>query len=98
MSEDFFALPPFKPSEALVALQRVLRAHRQLTEQRDGRYVMNRVVVIQLSVKDDHIEARLVKRLDSSSEDVLKLDSSLAVRKFTDEVKKRLSRWDDSDE
>lgn len=94
-NDDFgFAPPPFKPAEALVLLKRSLRDLRTLTERGDG-YDLKGARVMELSTTETAIDARLAKRPSRQVPewDRFTLDGSATVRKFTDEVKKRLVRW-----
>ena len=94
-NDDFgFALPPFNPAEALVLLKRGLRDLRTLTERSDG-YELKGAKVMELSAGEAAIEAKLAKRPSRqvTEWDRFTLASSADVRKFTDEVKKRLARW-----
>ena len=94
-NDDFgFALPPFKPAEALVLLKRGLRDLRTLAERGDG-YELKGAKVMELSAGESAIEARLAKRPSRQVPewDRFTLGSSADVRKFTDEVKRRLARW-----
>ena len=82
MSDDFFALPPFKPAEVLQLLKRSLRDLRSL------------------AAGEQQIDARLAKRPmrgGTPEWDAFKLAGSPDVRKFTDEVKRRLARWTEED-
>lgn len=95
MSDDFFSLPPFKPAEALPLLKRSLRDLRTLTERGDA-FELKGSRVIELATGDKHIDARLAKRPmrgGTPEWDAFKLAGSPDVRKFTDEVKRRLARW-----
>lgn len=93
--DDFgFAPPPFKAAEALVQLKRGLRDLRTLAERGDS-FELKGARVMELSATETAIEAKLAKRPSRQVPewDRFTLDSSAAVRKFTDEVKKRLARW-----
>jgi hypothetical protein len=95
MSDEFFALPPFKPAEALQLLKRSLRDLRTLTERGDA-FELKGSRVIELAAAGQHIDARLAKRPmrgGTPEWDAFKLGGSPEVRKFTDEVKRRLARW-----
>ena len=99
MSDDFFALPPFKPTEALQLLKRNLRDLRTLTERGDA-FELKGARVIELVAAQQHIDARLAKRPmrgGTPEWDAFKLAASPEVRKFTDEVKRRLARWTEED-
>jgi len=92
MSEDFFVAPPFKPSEALLTLKRQLR-DAGLAE-RGAEFELKGRAVIELAAGDTTIEAHLVKRPGHVPEwDAYVLKTSADVRKFVDEVRKRLKRW-----
>jgi hypothetical protein len=94
MSDDFFAPPAFKPDEALQQLKRSLRDLRILGERGNG-YDLKGQPVIALVVEDKAITARLAKRPARSSPewDSFTLSASPDVRRFTDEVKRRVARW-----
>jgi hypothetical protein len=94
-NEEFgFAPPPFKPADALVQLKRALRDLRTLTERGDG-FELKGARVMELVAGDSAIDAKLARRPSRQVPewDRFTLDGSAAVRKFTDEVKKRLARW-----
>jgi hypothetical protein len=101
---DFFAMPPFKADEALVKLRRDLRELKPLAEKGTGaliRFEWKSLPVIELSVADGDkpvLAASLAKR-PSQRPEWLKhtLTSSADVRKWLDEVKRSLKRWDDED-
>jgi len=96
MSEDFFIAPAFEPSQALLTLKRQLREAR-LTE-RGAIFELKGQSVIELTAGDATIEARLVKRPAHVPDwDTYALKTSADVRKFVDEVRKRLTRWTEDD-
>jgi len=93
MSDDFFALPAFKPDAALVTLKRQLRDLKPLAERGTG-FEIGGKRVLDLTADATTITARLAKRPATSPEwQTLTLKDSVDVRKCVDEVKKRLSRW-----
>ena len=95
MNDDSFALPPFKPAEALVQLKRSLRDLRTLAERGDS-FELKGSRVIELQAEDTAIAARLAKRPmrgGTPEWDRFMLAGSADVRRFTDEVKRRLARW-----
>ena len=97
--EEFgFALPPFKPADALVLLRRSLRDLRTLTERGES-YELKGARVMELAAGEKAIEAKLARKPSRQVPDWdrFSLDSSAAVRKFADEVKKRLARWTEED-
>jgi hypothetical protein len=94
-TEDFgFAPPPFKPADALLHLKRSLRDLRTLAERGDG-FELKGARVIELAAGETAIEARLARRPSRQVPewDRFTLASSAELRKFSDEVKKRLARW-----
>lgn len=107
MSEDlsdFFALPPFKADEALVKLRRDLRELKPLVEKGTGelvRFEWKGLPVIELSLQSGDKPALAVSLAKKPSQrpDWLKqtLASSAEVRKWLDELKRSLKRWDDED-
>lgn len=101
---DFFALPPFKADEALVKLHRDLRELKPLAEKGSGervRFEWKGLPVIELSQQagDKPALAVSLAKKPSQRPDWLKqtLTSSAEVRKWLDEVKRCLKRWDDED-
>ncbi|HSW06843.1 hypothetical protein [Aquabacterium sp.] len=93
-AEDFFAPPAFNPDEALQQLKRSLRDLRTLSERGNG-YDLKGQPVIALAAEDKTITARLAKRpaRNSPEWDSFTLSASPDVRRFTDEVKRRVARW-----
>ncbi|HJV67524.1 hypothetical protein [Ideonella sp.] len=89
-----FAPPPFKPADALVQLKRGLRDLRALAERGDG-FELKGARVIELAAGEAAIDAKLARRPSRQVPewDRFTLASSADVRKFSDEVKKRLARW-----
>lgn len=93
--DDFFALPSFKPAEALVGLKRQLRDLPPLAERGDGFQIRGQAV-IELKAAEQVIEARLARRPAMTPEwTTHTLKSAADVRKFVDGVKQQLSRWTD---
>lgn len=97
MSDDWgFAPPPFKPEAALQQLRRSLR-ELGLAERGDGCELRGKRV-IEWSVDDDAIRARLARRLALAPEwDTQAVQSAADQRKLVDELKKRLERWQRED-
>ena len=93
MSDDFFALPAFKPADSLIQLKRSLRDLRPLAERGDG-FELQGQRVIELAVEADTLVVKFAKapaRSPQWERQVLK--NSADVRKCVDEAKKRLARW-----
>ncbi len=99
MSDDDwgFALPAFKPEEALLRLSRDLR-ELGLSE-REGRWERRGLLIARLQLQPDHIQAARVKRPSRSSPEwqSCTLQSSAAVRDFVADLKKQLAQWNDDD-
>ena len=94
----FFSAPPFKPAEALVQLQRALRAVAGLSE-RAHQFEWKGRQAVMLSIDGEQLLARLARRPAVSPEwDSRTLKSGADVRKFGDEVKQRVARWNQADE
>ena len=96
--DDAFALPPFKPDEALVQLRRSLRELRGLAE-RGGGFDWKGQPVIALAIDGEAITAKLARRPARSPEwEARRVASSAELRKWLDEVRARVKRWSDADE
>ncbi|WP_077036507.1 hypothetical protein [Pelomonas sp. KK5] len=95
--EDFFALPPFKPAEALVKLKRDLRDLRSLTERSGGgSFDMQGQPVLQLSSDDTQLHARLAKRPARSPEwESRSCKNAAEVRRLLDDIRRRVAQWTD---
>lgn len=100
---DFFALPPFKADEAMVGLRRQLRDLKPLVEKGNAsphRFEMRGLPAIELSLAEGApaLNAAWAKK-PSQRPDWQKqtLKSSADVRRFVDEVKRQLKRWEDED-
>lgn len=96
--DDFFALPPFQPAEALQQLRRSLRELRPLTEciGEPGAFELGGQRVVELAVQDDAIAARLARRPARTPEwQARRLADAADVRHFTEDVKRALSDWTD---
>jgi hypothetical protein len=88
-----WALPPFKPDDALVTLKRALRDLK--LNERGNHFELRGKRVIELSVDGASINARLARRLMLTPEwDRVAVASVADQRKLIDDVKKRLARWD----
>ncbi len=104
---DFFALPAFKPEEALVKLRRDLRELKPLVEKGTGavvRFEFKGQPAVELSLVDGDkpgsqvIAASVAKRPSQRPEWASsKLASSAEVRKWLEQLKLSLKRWDDED-
>jgi hypothetical protein len=95
MSDDFggFAPPPFSADSALQTLKRFVRDQRQLSERGAG-YELAGSPVLQLSVADGVITARLARRAARTPEwDTVTVKNHAELRKLQDELKRRIGRW-----
>ncbi len=99
MSDDEwgFALPAFKPAEALLRLSRDLR-ELGLSE-REGRWERRGLLIARMQLQTDHIQAARVKRPSRSSPEwqSCTLKSGADVRDFVADLKKQLAQWNDDD-
>lgn len=98
MSDDFFALPPFDADAALLQIRRTLRDLHPLSERGAG-FELRGKSVAELEVDGATIQARLARRPARSPEwDRFVLKTSPDVRRFTEEVKRRMGRWSADDD
>ncbi len=97
--EDFgFAMPAFKPDEALQRARRDLR-EMGLSE-RAGTFERAGVAIAKLVVEGAALKASVVKRPSRSSPEWTPktLSNSAQLRDWTAELKKKLAGWSDRDE
>jgi hypothetical protein len=95
MSDDDFGFtpPPFKPEDALLQLKRQLR-DLKLAERGIG-FELRGKRVAELQVEGAAIAARTARKLALTPEwDRQAIASAGEQRKWIDELKKRLARWD----
>ncbi|MCZ2291737.1 MAG: hypothetical protein LC125_07290 [Burkholderiales bacterium] len=91
-----WALPAFDAGQALVQLQRALRALR--LGQRADAFELRDKAVLQLTLEDGVIEAQLARRPALTPEwDRFRVRSGADQRKLLDELRRRLQRWQDED-
>lgn len=98
MSDDEFgfALPPFKPEDALQSIKRTLR-DLKLTERGKG-FELRGKPVLEITTEADALQLRIARKLAMTPEwDRLSVRNANEQRKFIDEVKKRLARWAQED-
>ena len=99
MPDDFgFALPAFKPDEALQTLQRELRA-LGLSE-RQGQFERRGLAIARAVVNGNVLDAARVKRPSRSSPEwqAKLLKNSADVRSFLADLKQQLALWSDRDD
>jgi sulfur carrier protein ThiS len=94
MSDDFFAPPPFEPAGARATLARALR-DLKLSE-RNGAFELNGQPVVRATVDGAVLKLAVAKR-PSRSPDWEHTDANdhARLRRFIDDVKKRVARWQD---
>lgn len=94
--EDWgFAAPPFDAPAALVTLRRQLRELRPLVE-RGERWELRGREVVRLAVAGGAIEARVARRPAVTPEwTTQRLANAAAVRRWLDELRGRVRRWDE---
>jgi hypothetical protein len=97
MDDDFLAPPAFVPEAALTLLKRQLRELRALRERGDG-FDYKAQPVLRLAADGNCLRAELAKRPARSPEwQRFELRSSPDVRRFSDELRARLARWERDD-
>jgi len=96
--DDSYALPPFKPDEALIQLKRAARDLRGLNERAD-QFEWKGHPVLELAVEGATLVAKLAKRPAHSPQwETRTMKNNADVRKFSDELKARVARWREADE
>ncbi len=96
--DDFFALPPFKPDDALVQLKRTARELGGLSE-RGNQFEWKGHRVLELTVDGATLSAKLAKRPAHSPQwEARTVKNNADVRKLADELKSRVARWREADE
>jgi hypothetical protein len=94
MSDDFFALPPFNPEDGLERLRRGLRDLRQFNERGASRFDWRGMPAVEAAVDGKVIRVRIAKRPARTPEwEVRTLTDSADVRRWLDELKRRVERW-----
>lgn len=91
-----WALPAFDAAQAVTQLQRALRDLKLAP--RDAGFELRGKAVVQLTVADGVIAARLARRLALTPEwDRLTVRNAAEQRRLLDEIKRRLERWQGED-
>ena len=92
MSDDFFAPPPFNPETARQTLARALR-DLKLAE-RSGAFELNGQPVVKARVEGALLKLDVVKKPSRSPDwEHAEADDHAKLRRFIDDVKRRVSRW-----
>jgi hypothetical protein len=91
-----FAPPPFKPQESWIQLRRSL-ADLKLAERTAG-FELRGKRVVEVRVDEQLLTVRLARKLALTPQwDTVLVKSAADQRKLVDEIKKRLTRWDQDD-
>jgi len=94
MSDDFFTPPPFDAATARATLARALR-DLKLAE-RNGAFELNGQPVVRASVDGAVLKLEVAKRLARSPDwEYAQAHDHAQLRRFIDDVKKRVARWQD---
>ena len=94
MSDDFFAPPPFDPASARATLARALR-DLKLAE-RNGAFELNGQPVVKVQVEGTLLKLDVARKLSRSPDwDHAEANDHARLRRFIDDVKKRVARWQD---
>jgi hypothetical protein len=94
MSDDFFAPPPFDPSTARATLARALR-DLKLAE-RNGAFELNGQPVVKARIEGAGLRLDVAKKLSRSPDwEHAEANDHAQLRRFIDDVKRRVARWAD---
>ncbi|HYP30802.1 MAG TPA: hypothetical protein VES00_02975 [Burkholderiaceae bacterium] len=97
MSDDFFAPPPFNPDTARATLVRALR-DLKLAE-RGGAFELNGQPVVKVHVDGGALRLDVVRRPSRSPDwEHAQATDHAQLRRFIDDVKRRVSRWNEGRE
>ncbi len=93
-TDDFFAPPPFNPETARATLARALR-DLKLAE-RNGAFEMNGQPVVKVRIEGAVLKLEVAKKPSRSPDwEHAEADDHARLRRFIDEVKRRVARWQD---
>jgi hypothetical protein len=94
MSDDSFAPPPFDPATARATLVRALRDLKLV--ERNGAFELNGQPVVRVRVDGTALALDVARRPARSPEwEHAQADDHARLRRFIDDVKKRVARWQD---
>jgi len=97
MSDDFFAPPPFNPDTARATLVCALR-DLKLAE-RGGAFELNGQPVVKVHVDGGALRLDVVRRPSRSPDwEHAQATDHAQLRRFIDDVKRRVSRWNEGRE
>jgi hypothetical protein len=94
MSDDFFAPPPFDPAGARATLARTLR-DLKLAE-RSGAFELNGQPVVRVAIDGATLRLEVARKPSRSPDwDRSVVDDHAKLRRFSDDLKRRVARWAD---
>ncbi len=92
--DDFFAPPPFDPANARATLVRALR-DLKMTE-RNGAFELNGLPVVKVRIEGASLKLDVARKPARSPDwDHADAADHARLRRFIDDVKKRVSRWNE---
>jgi hypothetical protein len=95
--DDFFATPPFNAESAFASLKRSLRDLKLV--EREGTYELKGQPIARARMEDGRLLLDIVRRPSGTPEwEHLEAHDHAVVRRFLDDLRRRLLRWDDSRE
>ena len=95
--DDFFAPPPFNPETALASLRRSFRELRLV--EREGTYELKGLPIARARIEEGQLRLEVVRRATGLPEwEVVEARDHGQVRRYLDDLKRRLLRWDDTRE
>ena len=94
MSDDFFAPPPFDPNTACATLVRALR-DLKLSE-RGGAFELNGQPVVKVRIEGALLKLDVARKPSRSPDwEHAEAGDHARLRRFIDDVKKRVARWNE---
>ena len=94
MSDDFFAPPPFDPDTARATLVRALRDLKLV--ERSGSFELNGQPVVKVRIEGALLKVDVAKKpMRSPDWEHAEAADHARLRRFIDDVKKRVARWND---
>ena len=97
MSDDFFAPPPFNPETARATLVRALRDLK--LDERGGAFEFKGQAVVKARIDGAVLKLDVVRRPSRSPDwEHAQAADHAQLRRFIDDMKKRVARWNDGRE
>ena len=92
--DDFFAPPPFDPVSARATLARALRDLRLV--ERNGAFEMNGLAVVKARIQGGVLQLDVARKpMRSPDWEHAEAGDHARLRRFIDDVKRRVGRWAD---